>query len=155
MILTELKNIIFAYADTYGAGWLAKISGGIYPGRAPDCAAGQTPKVPYCVWSWIDVMDIRTATNLRDRIGIQFLFYGSDMDTVNDLTENCSCLFGASFEGLKNLSPLYPDLRMRVGEPPYVPATYDDTDKSRFARWVGMSQFYIDVTKNETTTCCW
>jgi hypothetical protein len=73
MILADLKKLIFDFADANGADWLALITGGIFPGRAPDCAAGQTPKTPYCVWDWIGASDIRTATDLRDRLSIQFV----------------------------------------------------------------------------------
>jgi len=152
MILDDLEKLIFDFADANGADWLALITGGIFPGRAPDCAAGQSPKTPYCVWNWVGVSDIRTATNLRDREYIQFVFYGTDRKKVNEITEGCVDLFAASFWDLKDLSPDYPDLRMRHGDQPYVPATYDDTDKSRFALWVGMAQFYIDATKTMTET---
>ena len=147
MILGDLEKLIFDYADANGGDWLALITGGIYPGRAPDCAAGQIPKTPYCVWDWIGASDIRTATHLRDRVSIQFVFYGPDRNKINEIAEGCADLFSASLWDLKDLGPAYPDLRMRHGSPPYVPATYDDSDKSRFALWVGMAQFEIDVSK--------
>ena len=145
--LESLEKAIFDFADANGAAWLAEITGGIFPGRAPDCAAGQSPRVPYCVWNLYGATKQNTATHLRDRERIQFAFYGDNRKKINDITLGCVSLFGSTFEDSRDLDPTsYPDLRMRSDDPAYIPAIYDNTDPTRFALWVGIALFYVDIT---------